>query len=85
MLGVLYSMTVHPCGDPRRYWSVEDNEDSLFPDPAWGIRFGMGQRRFETVIRYTQLTFHDPTISNEGDRWHPVRTLVDASNQRMQA
>ena len=38
----------------------------------------MGQR-FETILRY--LTFHDPTTSNESDRWHPDRTLVDAFNQ----
>ena len=39
----------------------------------------MGQKKFEPILRY--LTFHDPTISNESDRWHPVCTLVDAFNQ----
>ena len=62
MLGFLYGMTVHPYGDRHRYWSVDKSEDSLFPAPAWGNRFGMGQRRFETILRY--LTFHDPTIYN---------------------
>ena len=80
VLGFLYGMTVHPYGDRRKYWSVENSEDSLLPAPAWGNRFGMGQRRFETVLRY--LTFHDPSTFNESDRWHPVRTLVDTFNQR---
>ena len=57
------------------YWSVENSEDSLFPAEAWGIRFGVVQRRSETVLRY--MTVHDPTTSNRGNtaRWHPVRTL----------
>ena len=80
VFGFLYGMTVHPYGDRRKYWSVENSEDSLLPAPAWGNRFGMGQRRFETVLRY--LTFHDPSTFNESDRWHPVRTLVDTFNQR---
>ena len=82
MLGLLYDKTVHPYGDRRRYWSVQNSENtcSLFPAPAWGNQFGMGQRRFETILHY--LTFHDPTISNERSRWHPIRTFVDAFNQR---
>ena len=80
VLGFLYGMTVHPYGDRRKYWSVENSEDSLLTALAWGNRFGMGQRRFETVLRY--LTFHDPSTFNESDRWHPIRTLVDTFNQR---
>ena len=34
VLGFLYGMTVHPYGDRRRYWSVENSEDSLSPAPA---------------------------------------------------
>ena len=34
VLGFLYGMTVHPYGDRRKYWSVENSEDSLLPAPA---------------------------------------------------
>ena len=81
VIGLLYGMTVQQHGERRSYLRVEgEGEESLFPAPAWGTRFGMGQRRFETVLRYLML--HDPTCVDEGDRWHPVRTLVDAFNER---
>ena len=82
VIGLLYGMTVQQHGEHRSYWRVVEGEgeESLFPAPAWGTHFGMGQRRFETVLRY--LTLHDPTCVDEGDRWHPVRTLVDAFNER---
>ena len=67
VIGLLYDMTVLQHGERRSYWRVEGKgEESLFPAPAWGARFGMGQRRFETVLRY--LTLHDPTCIDEGDR-----------------
>ena len=81
MIGLLYGMTVQQHGERRSYWRVEgEGEESLIPAPAWGTRFGMGQRRFETVLRY--LTLYDPTSVDEDDRWHPVHTLVDAFNER---
>ena len=81
MIGLLYGMTVQQHGEHRSYWHVEGKgEESLFPAPAWGTQFGMGQRRFETVLRY--LTLHDPTNVDEDDRWLSVRTLVDAFKER---
>ena len=81
VIGLLYGMTVQQHGERRSYWCVEgEGEESLFPAPAWGTLFGMGQRRFETVLRY--LTLHDPTNVDEDDRWLSVRTLVDAFNER---
>ena len=57
VIGLLYGMTVQQHGERRSYWRVEgEGEESLFPAPAWGTRFGMGQRRFETVLCY--LTPH---------------------------
>ena len=80
VIGLLYGMTVQH-GEHRTYWRVEgEGEESLFPAPAWRTRFGMGQRRFETVLRY--LTLHHHTNVDEDDRWHSVRTLVDAFNEQ---
>ena len=74
VIGLLYGMTVQQHGERRSYWRVEnEGEESLFPAPAWGTWFGMGQRRFET--RY--LTLRDPTCVDEGDRWHPVHAFKE--------
>ena len=78
--GLLYGMTVQQYGERCSYWRVEgEGEENLFPAPAWGTQFSMGQRRFETVLRYQ--TLHDPTIVDERrlDKIHPSGCLVNES------
>ena len=65
VIDLLYGMTVHQHGEHRSCWRVEgEGEESLVP--AWGAQFGMGKRKFETVLRY--LTLRDPTSVDESDR-----------------
>lgn len=69
MIGILYAMTLGVLRQRRDYWRTED---SLFPAPAFGRRFGMGLHRFEEILM--ALSF---TEQGNDDKWLPARALLE--------
>ena len=72
-IGILYCMGDLKLADRREYWSIPTPDD-LFMPPNVG-RFGIGQTRFETILRY--LRFGDDT----DDPWTHPRALINAFNE----
>ena len=75
VFGVLYSLT--RTSEARRdLWSTKDG---LFPAPRFGERYGLSRDRFEILLRH--LSFCS-ALEATGDKWAPVRRLVDGFNER---
>jgi hypothetical protein len=76
-VGYLLAMTVDNVSCKRSIFRVEhDEDDRLFPAPAFGARFGMSKHRFEFVLRW--MRFGDDDAK---DKWGPIRGLVAAFNK----
>jgi hypothetical protein len=77
-LGMIYAFTLVDYAKRSDYWG-ESTRLELFPKPNFG-RFGIGQNRFETILRYLRCA---PAGSD--DRWCHIRAFVDSFNLNRQS
>lgn len=73
VIGLIYAMSTFVLPNRRDYWSTKEN-NSLFPPPAFGVRFGMGYHRFERIL---QAFCFVPEDTADTDKWKRIRPFVN--------
>lgn len=84
VFGYFHAMTLSSQpGRRATYWAQDGDGDAprLFPAPDFG-KWGMTSHRFEEVLGALRLGDYDDG-DETADRWVPVRSFIDAFNERM--
>ena len=76
LFGFLYAMT-----RTSRRRDLFSQSDGLFPAPRFGACFGLTQHCVETLLRALRFC----PMGEKGDKWSPVRRLIDKINARCAA